>query len=198
MPDLGFQAIGMETLRQYWPVFAAGAAIEIWLIRRVRCSQRFPVRWIASAAIVAAGLAVALWVESFLITQMLYQTVGDGARTSPWEDVQGHIRRSAPPLAGLAIVLVGLVCHPRSAAAIAGLVTAAGLLLSWMVAMWLFVTNHQPVVFRLLVVPGGLGALASVVGFAAATAIWMAIGRWIWREGRRRRQSSQAIEIRRG
>jgi hypothetical protein len=198
MPDLSLDAIGMETLRQYWPVFAAAAAIDVWLIRRIRRSQRFSVRWIASAAIVAAGLAMALWVESFLITQLLYQTVGDGAPTSPWEDLQGHVRRSVPLLAGLGVVLLGLVYHPRSEAAIAGLVTTAGLLLSWMVAMWLFATNHQPVVFSLLVMPGGLGALASVVGFAAATAIWMAIGRWIWREGRRRRRPSQAIEIRRG
>jgi hypothetical protein len=55
-----------------------------------------------------------------------------------------------------------------------------------MAAMWLFTTIHARLVFRLLVVAGGLGVVASVAGFTTATAVWMAIGRWIWRQGRRR------------
>jgi hypothetical protein len=85
-----------------------------------------------------------------------------------------------------AVVLV-LVMRPRSDRVVTGLVVAAGVLVSWIVAMWLFTTNHQQTVFRLLVLPGGLAALASLMGFGAATALWMAIGRWIWKQGRRRR-----------
>jgi hypothetical protein len=29
--------------------------------------------------------------------------------------------------------------------------------------------------------------VASLIAFSAATALWMAIGRWIWKQGRRRR-----------
>jgi hypothetical protein len=42
-----------------------------------------------------------------------------------------------------------------------------------------------------------LGVVASLVGFTAATGIWMAIGRWVWKQGRRRRHrgiTSQADE----
>jgi hypothetical protein len=117
---------------------------------------------------------------------MLYQTVGEGARVNPWEEMYAHVARSLPLLAALVVVLLGLVAHPRSDIAMAACVAAAGVLASWNVAMWLFTTNHQVAVFQLLVLPGGLGVVASLLGFTAATATWMAIGRWIWREGRRR------------
>ena len=188
MSDLSFTAIGLETLRQYWPVFAVSAVIEVWLVTRIRRAQRFPVRWIVPVALVAVGLAAALWVESFLTTQLLYQTVGEGARVDPWADLRAHVRRSLPLLAALGVVLFGLARRPRSESVIAGLVAAAGVLVSWTAAMWLFLTNHQPAVFTLLVLPGGLGVVASVIGTMASLALWMAIGRWIWKEGRRRRR----------
>jgi hypothetical protein len=175
-------------MREYWPVFAAGILVDVWLVRRIRRSRRFPVRWIAFAALVAAVVSAALWVESFLATQLSYQTLGEGARADVWRELRAHAGRSWPLLAGVAAALLGLVWHPRSEAAITALVVAAGVLLSWMAAMWLYTTNHQPLVFRLLVLPGGLGVVASLVGVSASLALWMAIGRWIWREGRRHRR----------
>jgi hypothetical protein len=171
----------MDTLREYWPVFAGGAVIQAWVVLRSRRTRRFPTRWIAPAALVAAFLALGLWVESFLATQLAYQTVGAGARVGVWDDLPRHVSRSWPPLAGVAVVLAALARHPASKRAVAVLVAVAGALLSWIVAMWLFDTNHGPLAFRVLVLPGGLGIVASVVGFAASTALWMAIARWIWR-----------------
>jgi hypothetical protein len=185
--DAGFQAVGTDTMRQYWPIFAAGAVFEVWLVRRIRRSRRYPARWIALAAILTACGLAALWVESFLATQLLYQTVGEGARVNPWEELRAHVARSLPLIAALGVVLLGIVAHPRSDIAMAAWVAAAGVLASWNVAMWLFTTNHQVAVFRLLVLPGGLGVVASLLGFTAATALWMAIARWLWGEGRRRR-----------
>jgi len=104
-----------------------------------------------------------------------------------WAELQMHVERTVPLLAPLAVVLLALLAHPRSDAVMGGLVAAAGVLVSWIAAMWLFTTNHQPGVLRVLVLPGGLGVLASLVGFGAATALWMAISRWWWKEGRRRR-----------
>ncbi|WP_410961824.1 hypothetical protein, partial [Salmonella sp. SAL4359] len=88
-----------------------------------------------------------------------------------------------PFLAPLGVVLLVLVKRPRSDAAVAALVATAGVLVSWIAAMWLYTTNHHPFVFQLLVLPGGLGVLASLIGFSTATALWMAIGRWIWKQG---------------
>jgi hypothetical protein len=183
--DLTFQAIGLETLREYWPAFVAGAAAEVWLVRRIRRRRRFPLAWVVFAAIVPMCLSALLWLESFLATQFLYQTVGDGRRVETWNELKWHAFRSGPLLAPLGAVLLGLVLRPRSEAVVAALVALAGLLVSWLVAMWLFTTNHQQAIFQLLVLPGGIGAVAALVGFSTATAIWMGIGRWIWREGRR-------------
>ena len=184
--DLGFQTVAMATMSEYWPVFAAGAAIEMWLVRRIQRSRRFRVQWIASAAIAAALLSAILWAESFLVTKLIYQTVGEGARVDAWQQLQSHVSRSWPLLAVLGAILLGLA-RPRADAAAIGMVAAAGVLASWIVAMWLFTTNHQEAVFRVMVLPGGLGVVASLVGFTAATGIWMAIGRWVWKQGRRRR-----------
>jgi len=184
--DLTFQAVATDTMRQYWPIFAAGAAIEVWLVRRVRRSGRYRAWWIALAAIVTAWVSAALWVEAFLAAQLVYQTVGEGATFDVWQELGWHFARTRPLLAPLGVVLLALVTHPRSDAVVGALVAVAGVLASWIVAMWLFTTNHQVAVFQLLVLPGGLGVVASLLGFTAATAIWMAIGRWIWREGRRR------------
>ena len=185
--DLGFQTVAMATMSEYWPVFAAGAAIEMWLVRRIQRSQRFRVQWIATAAIAAAFLSAVLWAESFLVTQLTYQTVGEGARVSAWEPLLSHVSRSWPLLAVLGGVLFGLA-RPRPDPVVTGIVAAAGVLVSWIVAMWLFTTNHLEAVFRVMVLPGGLGVVASLVGFTAATGIWMAIGRWVWKQGRRRRR----------
>jgi hypothetical protein len=87
----------------------------------------------------------------------------------------------------LAGVLFGLA-RPRPDAVVTAIVAAAGVLVSWIVAMWLFTTNHLEAVFRVMVLPGGLGIVASLVGFTAATGVWMAIGRWVWKQGRRRRR----------
>ena len=184
--DLGFQTVAIATMSEYWPVFAAGAAVEMWLVRRIQRSRRFRVQWIASAAIAAALLSATLWAESFLVTQLTYQTVGEGARASAWAQLQSHVSRSWPLLAALGAVLLGLG-RTRADVLVTGIVAAAGVLVSWIVAMWLFTTNHLEAVFRLMVLPGGLGVVASLVGFTTATAIWMAIGRWVWKQGRRRR-----------
>lgn len=58
--------------------------------------------------------------------------------------------------------------------------------------MWLNAANHHEAVFRLLLLPGGAGVVASLIGFSTATARWMAIGRWIWKQGRRRHRGITA------
>jgi hypothetical protein len=186
--DLSFRAIGVETMRQYWPVFAAGALVELWVVRaRLRRVRPFPPIWVAAPAVAAALMAVGLWVESFLATRFVYQTIGEGARVNFWEELQLHYWRSRPLLAVLAVALLGLVRRPRSEAVVAALVVAAGISISWMAAMWLYTNTHSPIVFRVLVRRGGLGVVASLAGFTTATALWVAIGRWIWRQGRRPR-----------
>ena len=185
--DLTFRVIGADTLGEYWPVFVAGAVVEVWLVTRIRRWGRFPLEWVLFTLMLGACLWAGLWAESFLATRFAYQTVGEGSRVDAWAELRWHVARSWPLLAPLAIVLLGLVMRPRFHAVVAALVAAAGVLVSWIVAMWLFTTNHHPAMFQLLVLPGGLGVLAALVGFTAATAIWMAIGRWIWKEGRRRR-----------
>ena len=147
----------------------------------------FRVAWIASISIAAMLLAAVLWGESFLASNLAYQTAGEGATFDVWRDLGAHFERARPVLILLGAVVLVLVMRPRSDRVVTGLVVAAGVLVSWIAAMWLFTTNHQPTVFRLLVLPGGLAALASLMGFGAATALWMAIGRWIWKQGRRRR-----------
>lgn len=170
----------------YWPVFAVGAAIEVWLVRRIRRSGRFRVAWIASS-VVAAVLVAVLWAESFLAAQFAYQTVGEGATFDVSQELAGHYLRTRPLLAPLGVVLLAVLTHPRSDAVMGGLVAAFGVLVSWIVTMWLFTTSHQPGLFQVLVNLSGLGLLASFIGFGSATALWMAISRWWWKEGRRRR-----------
>ena len=176
----------MRTLT-LWPTLAAGVLIQVWLVRRVRRTGRFRVPWIVSAALLAAGLSAALWAQSFLSTQLTYQTVGEGARANMREELQRHLSQAWPFLVPLGAVLLALVKRPRSNAAITALVAAAGVLVSWIVGMWLNAANHHEAVFRLLLLPGGAGVVASMIGFSTATALWMAIGRWIWKQGRRRR-----------
>jgi hypothetical protein len=185
--DLGFQTVAMATMSEYWPVFAACAAIDIWVVRRIQRSRRFRVQWIAGAAMAAALLSAVLWAESFLVTQLTYETVGEGARVNAWQQLWSHLSRSWPLLAALGAVLLGLA-RPRGDAVVIGMVAAAGVIASWMVAMWLFTTNHLEALFQIMVLPGGLGVVASLVGFTAATGMWMAIGRWVWKQGRRRRR----------
>jgi hypothetical protein len=176
-------------LGDYWPVFVAAGVVEVWLVIRVRRWGRFPFPRVMFAIVLGALLAAGLWAESFLATRLAYQTLSENVRVDAWDELRGHVARSWPLLVPLAMVLLGLVMRPRSLAAVAALVVAAGVLASWIVAMWLFTTTHSPTLFQLLVLPGGLGIVASLVGFTAATAIWMAIGRWIWKEGRRRTRS---------
>lgn len=197
MTDVSFPAIGAETMRQCWPVFAAGAIVQTWLVMRSRRSRHFPVRWIAPAAIVSALLAALLGVESFLTTQLAYETVGEGARAQPWlANLEAQVARSWP-LAGVAVLWLALVREPRARRTVALLTAGIGILLSWTVAMWLFVTNHGPLVFGLLVLPGGLGVVASVVGFTAAGALWMATAKWLWRReyARPRRPPDVHVEV---
>jgi hypothetical protein len=184
--DLSFRAIGMDTLREYWPVFVAGAVVEVWVMRRIRRWGRFPFQWVVLTAMVPVLLSAVLWGESYLARQSILATIGETG-ISPWEELGWHLERSQPLLAPLAIVLLGLVKRPRSEALVSALVSAAGALASWIVAMWLYTTDHEPAVVRLLILPGVLGMVAALVGFPAATAVWMAIGRWVWREGRRRK-----------
>jgi hypothetical protein len=188
MVDGGFGSVGIDTLSQQWPVFAAVAAFEAWLVRRIRRSRRFPVQWIAAAALAAACLAAVLWFESLLATRLASQTIAEGLPARPWTDLLAHVQRSWPLLAGVGVAVLGLVWHPRSEAAMTGLVAAAGVLVSWNVTMWLFVTHHGAAMFHLRILPGGLGVVASLVGVPASLALWMAVGRWIWGEGRRRRR----------
>ena len=188
--DLGFQAVGAQTLSQSWPVFTAAAALEVWLVRRIRRSRRYPFEAIVFTAGAAAGLAAALWGQSFVATQLVYDSVGEGVRVNPWQNLVEHASRSWPLLAALVAVLLGLVLHPRSDHVIAALVATAGVLVSWTAAMWLFVNSHHDVVFRVLVLPGGSGTVASAIGMLASLALWMAIARWVWRSGRRRRRRS--------
>lgn len=186
MADLDFQAIGMQTWRQYWPAFFAGALIEVWLVLRIRRARRFSFTRTVSAVALALGLAAALWVQAFLATALAYQTLGEQPRVSAWHELQAQAWRSWPPGLALGAVLVALARRPRSGAVVAGLVVLAGVLVGWMTAMWLFVTHHHDAVFAILVLPGGLGVVAAVMGVLVSMALWMAIGRWIWREGRRR------------
>ena len=166
-------------------VVAAGAAVQVWVVwklRRIRerRGRRFPQRWIAWTGIAVAGLAIALWTESFLATTRAYQSL-TAESDLLWNDLLGHLRWLWQPLAGMCVALMGLARHPRSLTGTAGLVVVTGALASVMVASWLFATNHDGLVFRILVLPGGLGLVAALVGFGAATTLWMAIGRWIWR-----------------
>ena len=178
----------MRTMGEYWPVFVAGALVELWIVhKRMRRSRPFPPEWALTSAVAAALMGAALWVEPFLATQLAYQTVGEGARATPMSDLWAHIQRAWPLVAGVALALLALVAHPRSVAVVAVLVASAGVLVSWMAAMWLFATNHSAIAFQILIVPGGLGVVASLAGFTTATALWVAIGRWIWRQGRRPR-----------
>jgi hypothetical protein len=185
--DLTFRGIGAEMMSLYWPVFAAGAALEVWLVRRIRRVGRFPAYWIVSTLLATAGLSAALWAQGFIAVQLAYQTVGEGARVNVLQELGWHFARTRPLLAPLGVVLLVLVMRPRSDRVVTGLVVAAGVIVSWIVAMWLFTGTHQPLVLGLLVLPGALGVVASLIGFSAATALWMAIGRWIWKQGRRRR-----------
>ena len=175
-----------EIQRQACLVFAAGAAIQVWVVWRLRGirlrrARRFPLRWVAWTGSVVVCAAVWLWTESFLVTTQAYQTLSFPDTSDLWGDMLGHLRWMWQPFAGVCLALLGLAWHPRSLAATAGLVAAAGVLMSVMVATWLFATNHEGLVFRILVLPGGLGLVAAFVGFGAATTLWMAIGRWIWR-----------------
>ena len=186
MTRFSLDATALRTLVDYWPVFAAGALAQGWLvITRMRRSRPFPPVWALTSAVAAVLTAVALWVEPFLATQLVNETVVENSHADVSSDMLAHFQRSWPLAAGLVSVVLALVAHPRSSALAAVLVAAAGFLASWMAAMWLFTTIHSPLVFRLLVVAGGLGVVASIAGFATATAVWMAIGRWIWRQGRR-------------
>ena len=189
--DFSFRTIGAETIGLCWPALVAGAAIEVWVVRRIRRSGRFRVSWIVSLAALMVVLVATLWSESFLAAQLAYQTVGEGATFDVWQEFEGHWMRTWPLLVPLGIVILALATHPRSDVVMGGLVAALGVLASWIAAMWLFTTNHQPGLFRVLVTLNGLGVgvVAALVGFTAATAIWMAIGRWIWKEGRRRRNA---------
>lgn len=185
MTRFSLDAIALRTLVEYWPLFAAAALAEAWLvITRLRRSRPFPAVWALTSAVAAVLMAVALWVEPFLATELANGTI-DGSHADISSDLLAHVQRSWPLLAGLVFVVSALVVHPRSNALVAVLVAAAGFLASWMAAMWLFTTIHAPFVFRLLVGAGGLGVVASIAGFTAATALWMAIGRWVWRQGRR-------------
>jgi hypothetical protein len=166
--------------------FAAVAAVQVWLVwklRRVRERQRrrFPLRWIAWAGGIVACVAVVLATEAFLTTTRAYETLSYAGTSDLWSDTVGHLRWMWQPAAGLCVVLLGLAWHPRSLVATAGLVVAAGVLVSLMVATWLFVTNHDGLVFGILVLPGGLGLVSAFIGFGVATTLWMAISRWIWR-----------------
>jgi hypothetical protein len=179
--------VAADTLREYWPVFTTGAAVELWLVRRLWRRGRFPFDSVLVVGGLALLLLAVLWSQSFLATQFAFQTLTEDRRVDVWGDVRAHLDRSWPLLAPLVIVLVVLAKRPRSHAFVALLVAAAGFLVSWLVAMWLFTTTHHPLVFQLLVLPGGLGLVASLAGYTAATAMWMGIARWIWKEGRRRR-----------
>lgn len=180
--DHGFGAIGKETIELCWPVFAAAAATGVWLLGKVmRRWRRIPRAWIGIASLALVAMAASLWMESFLAARLVYETAGEGAQMHPWQDLEGHYWRSRPLLVMLAVVLLPLAGHPRSVRLRAGLVATAGVLASWIVAMWLYVSSHQPIVFRFLVVPGGLAIVASLVGFTAATLLWMVIARWAWR-----------------
>jgi hypothetical protein len=55
----------------------------------------------------------------------------------------------------LGVVLLALVMRPRSDRVVTDWWWPPAYWSSWIVAMWLFTTNHQPMVFRLLVLPGG-------------------------------------------
>ena len=187
MTGFSLDAIALRTLVDYWPVLAAGALAEAWLvIKRMRRSRPFPAVWALASAVAAVAMAVTLWVEPFLATELFNGTLGERSPVDISSELLAHFQRSWPLAAGLASVVMALVAHPRSNALAAVLVAAAGFFASWMAAMWLFTTIHSPFVFQLLVAAGGLGVVASIAGFTTATALWMAIGRWIWRQGRRR------------
>ena len=184
--DLTFRAIGAETLREYWPVFLAGAVAQVWLVRRIRRWGRFPLEWVVFAAAAPTVVLVGFWGESFVAGRAIAATIGETG-VGEWEELGWHFARSRPLLAPLAVVLLALSLRPRSETVVAGLVTAAGVLVSWVVAMWLYTRPHSPEVVGVFVRAGSLGVVATFIGVTTATAVWMAIGRWIWKQGRRRR-----------
>lgn len=167
-------------------IFAAVAVVQVWLVwklRRVRerRGRRFPLRWIVWTGSTVASVAVVLATESFLTTTQAFETLSYASTLDFWSDTVGHLLWMWQPTVGLCVVALGLAWHPRSLVATAGLVVAAGVLASLMVATWLFVTTHDGLVFTMLVLPGGLGLVSAFVGFGAATTLWLAISRWIWR-----------------
>jgi hypothetical protein len=74
--DQGFQTVAMATMSEYWPVLAACAAIDMWVVRRIQRSRRFRVQWIAGAAIAAALLSAVLWAESCVVIHQHDDKVG--------------------------------------------------------------------------------------------------------------------------
>jgi hypothetical protein len=60
-------------------------------------------------------------------------------------------------------------------------VAVAGVMATWLIAMWLYTTPHQDTVLRVFLVPGTLGVVASLLGCSASTALWMMTTRWITR-----------------
>jgi hypothetical protein len=193
--DLSFRAVGAETLREYWPVFVVGAVAQVWLVRRIRRWGRFPLEWVVFAAVAPTVVLAVFWGESFVAGRAIAATIGETG-VSEWEQLAWHFARSRPLLAPLAVVLLALSLWPRSETVVAGLVTAAGVLVSWVVAMWLYTSPHSPEVVGVLVRAGSLGVVAALTGFTVATALWMAIGRWIWKQGRRRSGHADAPRAR--
>jgi hypothetical protein len=183
MIDLSFRTIGLEVLAREWPVFAGGAAIQVYLAKRVYRSSHYSIQWIVFCASVAVIGIASIGIESTLATERLYRDIGEGAHVRLWEELELHLRLRWPPILGFGLAQLAVLTFVRRERAFLATVAVAGVMATWLIAIWLYTTPHQDTVLRLFLVPGPLGLVASLLGFSASTALWMMTTRWAWRSG---------------
>ena len=181
MIDLSFRAIGMEVLAREWPAFAGGAAIQVYLAKRAHRSSHYPIQWIVFCASVAVIGIASMGVESTLVSERLYRDIGEGAHVRLWEELQLHLQLRWPPILVFGLAQLAVLTCVRRERAFLATVAVAGVMATWLIAMWLYTTPHQDTVLRVFLVPGTLGVVASLLGFSASTALWMMTTRWITR-----------------
>ena len=70
---------------------------------------------------------------------------------------------------------LALLTRPKSRFAGTTLTVAAGVALSWALAIWLLLRPQPGVLLRVLVAPLGLGTVASLLGFSTSNALWLLV-----------------------
>ena len=170
--DFSFRAIGMEVLGREWPAIAGGAAIQVYVAQRVYRSSQYSVRWIAVSAGMALVGVVAFGVESTLSAERLFENIGEGVHVRMGDELSLRWHMTWPALLGFGVTQLAVPAC-RSEGAFIAVAAAAGVLASWVIAIWLFTTNHYDLLLRVFLMPGGVGIVASVLGFTASSALWM-------------------------